>query len=391
MDYLFEDSKEDKLIDDYLFSNYKPASKSTFGLDQQFAKPIEDEDLFGFDARLESDQNDEILDRAADSPINASPTPLDLEEEEEDGPFHGLASDVPFDKGPNSPGDIFEDDEIVRLSDTDSNKRNQDHSQIQQIDEIFIDDYSVSPDNRQPCIEINQDNEVLRSTKTFSKTKEPPPPTPEQMKLQRMKEKIRESAMRISLKKPEIGTGLKDDAEIEMLIDENKLVSDSKSKLMFGKLFNKTKKANDLHRSPVCDKVSWDVYSQSLRKRICAQKRKVWDSFQQPSEAFDEEEELIEVPDEDKSAEIEDENVEASMGEEDLDQGTPEREETGNQDTSESEAYGYHDLLESDEDGDQDASECGDNGNQDPFESDEGENHDVSEGDGDEDSSCLQF
>lgn len=313
MDFLFEESKEDKLIDDYLFSNYKHATKSTFGLDQQFAKPIEDEDLFGLGAQgSETDPNDVVLEEGAtDSHLNKSPSHLDLDEEH--SPYHNLPSNVLCDRNLNSPGDIFEDDEIVPLSNLDSNKGLKEHTPIVPIDEIFIDDYSMSPDNRQQQCDddFSLNNDIARSnnTKTFSKAKEPSPPTPEQLKIQRLKEKIQQSAKLNSLKKrPQIASGLEDDDGVEVMVDEHKLVSDSNSKFMFGQLFNGSKKANDSHNSPKCDKMSWDAYSQSLRKQICAQKRKIWDTFQQASDRFDEEEELIEAPIEDQPEEVEDEN-----------------------------------------------------------------------------------
>lgn len=312
MDFLFEESKEDKLIDDYLFSNYKHATKSTFGLDQQFAKPIEDEDLFGPGAQgLETDQHDDVLDEGAtDSPLNKSSSHLDLDEEH--SPYHNLPSNVLCDRNVNSPGDIFEDDEIIGSSDLDSNKGPKEHAPSVLIDEIFIDDYSMSPDNRQQQCDddFSLNNDIARSnnTKTFSKVKEPPPPTPEQLKIQRMKEKIQQSAKLISLNKPQIAKGLEDDDFVEIMVEEHKLISDSSSKFMFGKIFNGSKKANDSHKSPKCDKMSWDDYSQSLRKQISTQKRKIWDTFQQASDRFDEEEELIEAPNEDQPEKVEDEN-----------------------------------------------------------------------------------
>lgn len=167
-----EDSNHDKLIEDYLFGGYRPnSSKTTSDADQQFARPIEDEDLFGLDCR-------------------------------------------------NS---------------------------------------------------------------------EPEEPSPAKLKAKQMREKIREQAIANGLVPKWSGCGA--DGMVEINIHHQRPTTVSKSKIIFDRLLKKSEdRKNSLYGG---GKLTWDVYSSVLRKKLCADKRKVWDTFQRPTDNFDDEEEEI--------------------------------------------------------------------------------------------------
>lgn len=214
---------------------YKPSSKSTFDLDQQFARPIEDEDLFGLDNQADATKDDE---RDPLNSLSDDSNRLNFDE----APFEGIGSSLLGDEGTDSPGHIFEDEP--------------------------------------------------------STIKSPPPPlTPTQREIARFKEKIAEQAKTMKLK-PKLGSSFNGNKIIEFIIDETPK-SDFGSHLMFDKILNKSKKNSS---SPELDQESRAHHTEFLRKRISTQKRKIWDSFQQPVDNFDEEEEFIETADEEKVA-----------------------------------------------------------------------------------------
>lgn len=231
MDSFFDDSSGDRLftVEGYL-RGYKQSSKSTFDSDQQFARPIEDEDIFGL-----TEQNAQIQGRdEAEEEIDQSfcdTGELDFDDE----PFKTIGSSL-LDERTDSPGHLFEEETI--------------HT------------------NQPPT---------------------PQPPSPSQLRLARLKEQIARQAQAIKPKK--IGAGFSEGGTIEVVIDQE-LRSNSDSKFMFNKIFNKSKKALT---SPASDKKQKrEAHLELLRRKICANKRKVWDTFQRPVDNFDDEEELIE-------------------------------------------------------------------------------------------------
>lgn len=113
----------------------------------------------------------------------------------------------------------------------------------------------------------------------------PPAPSPARVKMVQMRDKLRQQAQSMSLIPKKIDTDIDEDGMIEITLEHERLVSDTNSKFIFNKLFNKSKKAKDGVDS---SKPSWESYKDSLRKKICAQKRKVWDSFQSPIDDFEE-------------------------------------------------------------------------------------------------------
>lgn len=232
MDHFFEDSSGDRqfTVGDYL-RGYKPSSKSTFDLDQQFARPIEDEDLFGLDDQLDTTKDQE---RDPIESLSNDSNRLNFDE----APFEGIGSSLLGDEGNDTPGRIFEDE---------------------------------------------------------SSTIKSPPPVlkPAQLEAARFREKIAEQAKTMKLK-PKLGSGFNGNKSIEIIIDETPK-SDPSSHLMFDKILNKSKKNNG---SPELDKESRVAHTEFLRKKISTQKRKIWDSFQQPVDNFDDEEEFIEPADE---------------------------------------------------------------------------------------------
>lgn len=92
----------------------------------------------------------------------------------------------------------------------------------------------------------------------------------------------------LALKKSWIDKILKripDGGDIELTIDNSRLVSDPVTKL----LFCKSKKGEDV----VEKRQSRDEHVAELTKRICLEKRRIWDEFQKPVDNYDDEEEEI--------------------------------------------------------------------------------------------------
>lgn len=236
-----EDSSGGKLFSfgDYL-RGYKPSSKSTFDLDQQFARPIEDEDLFFFG------DNQTNTNQAKDSEDDCIGRPIDDDNQEgfDDISFEGIESN------------------LLEHEDTDS------HDNV-----------------------IEDDSTTARSAS--------PSLTPAQIEILRIKEKIKQQAQAIKIKPKIVG-----DEGTDIIIDQ-KLEPDSKSKPIFNQILNKSKK---VITSPVLLKQTRTAHIASLRKTICAEKRQIWNSFQQPVDNFDDEEELIEESKEENEG-VEDDEV----------------------------------------------------------------------------------
>lgn len=300
MDILLEDSREDKLIEEYLFSGYKASSNSTFDKDQQFAKPIEDEDLFGgieggdscSDETALKEANDEAELSFGDDIVGGSDPVEDLSGHSES---EILSYSNLFDNSEKVPsGGLHEDSEKTpptnhndgedEISDVDKDQPFEEERELQ----------TVVDENACPvaCDREGSPSEVHQAPNaTYSK---PKALTPVQVRKKLFKERLLEQARTMAIKPRRLGTGFGTEDRIEVTIEQHRLVSDTNTKFIFNKLFNKSKKAVDSSGTPERERRSWDSYKDSLRKRICSQKRKIWDSFQQPTDGYNDEEELIE-------------------------------------------------------------------------------------------------
>lgn len=287
---LFEESRDERLIEDYLFSGYKPHNKkSTFDADQQFARPIEDEDLFSVRndivGSVDGGVNEDLVRiEAVEEVIESSSDQFDFDER----PFRRLSNEPLCVTNVGSPGKLFEDE----VSDPLYPPADQQDGILPEapIDDIFLDDYSDSGD-------ANNENIRPQLEKSYSKPAAAPQLTPAEIKKKLMKERLKQQAIAIEQKNPRppggIGSGFEKDGTIELTLEHSKLTSDSRSKLIFDRLFNLSKKAGESGKSANGDKMDWITHKNNLRKQICAQKRKVWNSFQAPADGYDEEEELI--------------------------------------------------------------------------------------------------
>lgn len=314
---IFEDPPDERLIEDYLFSGYKPHNQSsTFDADQQFARPIEDEDLFcvNKDDMRSGDvaaADDELMPaESIDEQLEPSSSQFDFD----DRPFRRLSDEPLCDTNADSPGKLFEDEASDPVSPP-AEQRNDIQPQAP-IDEIFLDDYSESGDA------ANSENIRPTLEKSYSKPAAPQL-TPAQIKKKLFMERLKQQALAMQQKKPgpiKIGSGFGKDGTIELQLEHSKLVSDPSSKFIFNKLFNQSKKADESGSPAKCVKQSWESYKAMLRKQICAQKRKVWDSFQAPTDGYDEEEELVgteSVGGSDKEADEPEEETQAEQASDD--------------------------------------------------------------------------
>lgn len=275
MDFLVEDSREEKNIEDYLFSGYRPSGqKSTFDVEQQFAKPIQDEDLFGFVEDVPVDiVPDEIIEDPPGKPVEPD---NDLDILSATNLFTGEADpEILIARDTNSPSRILTEDTNAPGDPEQAEK----HTPVVDIDDLFPDDYSDSSNHAANTRE--NANPV-----TYQK---PKPTTPAQEKMKRLMERIKQQAIARQKKPLQIGQGFGEDGTVEATIEQHNIVSNTSSKLMFNKLFNKSKKNDDSHGTPERKRQTWQTYKQALRKEICAQKRKVWDEINKPVEVVDEE------------------------------------------------------------------------------------------------------
>lgn len=263
MDCFGEESREEKVLEDYLFGGYRP-SDSTFDQDQQFARPIEDEDLFGNQCHNELSQNGDEIERQL------------------------VSSD-----GVRAVGCAETKNSVTegKMMHSGSQAENQSHYNI---DEVFKDDYSLSSSEDLQS-NLNQSNDENTKPKNYT-VKQPPPPSPAQIRIKHMKESLLQQARELNVKPKKLASDFGEDGTIEMFIEQEKLKPDTNSKFKFDLLMNKSKK---LARSPEELKKSWTLHKDALRKKICAQKRKVWDSLRKPTDLYDDEEQLPEAKQED--------------------------------------------------------------------------------------------
>lgn len=168
-------SHDDRLIESYMFSEHRPSANDP--IDQQFAKPIEDEDIFG------------------------------------------LAESV---------------------------------GQSQET--------NVEPDKRQKALLMRQN--------------------------------LKEQILAKGIKPRKLRSDCDKDGMIEVNFDLKPPESPCKGRVIYDGLVQKSidcKKGIYGGR-----KITWPIYSEVLRKRICSEKRKVWDSFQKPTaDNFNDEEEIV--------------------------------------------------------------------------------------------------
>lgn len=278
MDSFPEESREERSIEDYLFSDYeRPAYKSTFGLDQQFARPIEDEDVFG-----------------------GLPSNLDVQhasDYRDDGSFTSQYDDIPIQDGflaDNDDGEISATAGVSTLNDDTSRKlddieeessMNRLDSKMTDVDQVFVDDYSdVSDDeNREECPPSTGNNE--RPSRFGDEQA-----SNGQLRGLAMREKLREQVKLLGLVPQKILLP-DEDGMIDVGGDAKSSQSNTSTKFMFSKFFNKSRKARDPLEG---GRTTWREYKEAMLKKICADKRKIWDSFQAPCDQYDEDEEFIE-------------------------------------------------------------------------------------------------
>lgn len=281
MDCLAEDSpsREDRLIEDYLFANYKPANtRPNFEKDQQFAKPIEDEDIFGVGAGIDvGNLNSPSPGHQAEPKDNYFVVDDD---EEQSTPLDGPQDAILIDSS----------QECVQIDDKD--EQVEQAKQSSNIDEIFLDDYSCTSAENGLKSNQNTYQTSAKSAHHSSGIDAATGLTLAQLKRQQFIANIAEQARAMNLTPIKSNEGRTADGGIELEIDKA-LVSDSKTKFIFNKLFNRSKKASE-HNSPSRDRLKWEDHKAELRKSLCAKKRKVWDSIYAPIETYDEDEELIE-------------------------------------------------------------------------------------------------
>lgn len=362
MDFLFDDSREDKLIEDYLFSGYRLGSKCS-NKDQQFAKPIEDEDLFGIGDADDYNQNNNSIQNENNETtsrleeISGDNDTKTNEDDEEDFPIGG-GSDILCERNINSldlfGGEIIEQDD-GNLADTEKNKSStsmNERSELDDIDDIFTDDYSKSPEplaNRLQTGYSRTKSNDLQNNEKSNTNPQPATLTPAQIKRKQLKEKLLAQARAMSAKPRKLGTGFDEDGTIELTIEHNRLVSNSDSKFIFNKLFNNSKKANDNLNSPDNNqKKSWIALKQSLRKKISSQRRKIWDSFQNPVDDYDEEEEIVGISTDENDTKVDNNDNSNDVDPFEVEQGG-DSEENGEEEEEEN-----NDFEEEEEENDQD-------------------------------------
>lgn len=281
MDHLVDDSREDRLIDELLFGAHRPSSghsRATLDMDQQFAKPIEDEDIFGIDCNEVMPYQDRLATERDAAPANENsmfgfeslsgvrPEPY------RDGLFNGE-----LDGQPESPGlpELEPEDTVMVRSPIG-------------LDKIFVDDYSDT--------EATNDAENIQKKRyetqiSAQKQQAPPPLSPNQLKVKQLKEKILQQVRNMNLKPKKLSDTDCINGMIEIEVEHEQLVSNTSSKFIFHKLLEHSKKIKEANDKA---NIKWEDYKDKLIKRICAEKRKIWDSFQQPVDDFDDEEEFIE-------------------------------------------------------------------------------------------------
>lgn len=380
---LYDDSREDRFIEDYLYKAYK--TNPSYEAGQQFAKPIEDEDLFG----LASDPTFSGIDVSSND-INRDLDGLDSDELVGDllnseRPFKNILSeDTPPE---SSPGQLF-DDEISGSPQPSAtifmrySPRHETNKKSKTIDEILIDDSSHSISSRERPSNLvtyrsGEHNDTDLTEGDISSSKENQKQlTPLQKKKREIQENLLKQALDMSITPKKLKKET-DNEFIEFTVERGPR---SKIRDMLAKrtkssnqtFVTPTKTANgegandkytfDTNISPTLRKFlgsskkspeqfkSWQDYKDMLHKRICQRKRKAWDSLLVPSDEFDDEEKLISAAsgDEDKAESSKsDEGDKAIVG---SDESDAEVDHNGNDDSDDDQShFSKHESGVSDE------------------------------------------
>lgn len=269
----------DNLIDKYISGSTNAHCNNAD--DELFARPIEDEDLFSI---FPSDTVEKIDDPCLNNFIDS--------DQENTNNFD--TSIVPV-NDQQVENDLFDDnfeEEIAGLSGLGPMLTNDKIA----VDDIFLDDYSISSDANRFKSGLSYENggyiENNLEPQAIEAPKLPPQPSPAQIKNRKIKELIlQQTQARGLLPKRRLADAVDANGMIEVMGEHTQTKSDHNTKFIFSKLFNKSKKAPESLDDR--NKISRELYKQNLRKTICAQKRKIWDSFQAATDVFDEDEELI--------------------------------------------------------------------------------------------------
>lgn len=284
MDFAIDEPREDRLIEDYLFTGYRASSRQHHDPDHQFAKPIQDEDIFAVQAdndKASTDKLEEDLGRT--TPTDTALLGFQDEESLGIGGFNIRESSVLSDREVNaSPSRLFDDDDVVELEQTVPCKQYI-SSKATNLDDVFLDDYSESsyPDNNEN-VQPRVDQESTTSAASILAKKA------------LFLAKLKEQAKALAIKPKPIEKSIVETHSLEFVIEQDRLVSDTQSKFIFNKIFNNSKKARDSNGTPERKVKCWNDYRNTLTKRICSQKRKIWDSLNKASSCIvDEEEEFV--------------------------------------------------------------------------------------------------
>lgn len=304
MDFAFEEPREERLIEEYLFHGYKPSGRLTHDPDHQFAKPIQDEDLFAVEQPEVDNSSDSV---SLDSQDPEKPAFSDYLDDQSLGlgDFNSRENNPLCDPDLNkSPTHLFDDDdEIVELQQSGPCK--QYNNSRPNIDEIFLDDFSESS---YPTNNENLQPPVEQSISAIAKA------ASIRAKKALFMERLKEQAEALALKPKPLEKETLERNTLDFVIEQERLVSDTQSKFIFNKIFNRSKKARDTNDTPEKKAKSWNEYRDTLTKRMCSQKRKVWDTFNKNSDHLvDEEEEFVEqAPEGDEEEPQDDELVDQS-------------------------------------------------------------------------------
>jgi len=291
MDLFADGSRGERNIEDYLFGDYeRTVYKSTFASDQQFARPIEDEDLFG---DLQSDSNSHP---AAQNTSIDSPPKKTAEDQSSRGPFSAIGSDlINKENDAGSPRKSLDDCQENAIQSIDGT--NQAKSGAMDIDDIFLNDYSDASKGscNQQLNGVDSQTPQRQDTnqnQTYSRNLDTNPDRRSGMSHLNnspLLKRIKEQALARGLIPKKIEPDADGFIEIE---DEPGQQSRPTTKFMFNKFISANKNSSPFKSDK--GKLTWNEYKDTLLKKLHADKRKIWDSFQAPCDSYDENEELIE-------------------------------------------------------------------------------------------------
>lgn len=283
---LFEESRGERFIEEYLMGDFaRQTYKSPFELDQQFAKPIEDEDLFAgpIDPQdvLCNDSEQDLLSTDDNSKV------------EERGPFANIGQNDDDSRSKNAFIGLYKDAEFTDRENQDMSTFCPTKMKPVNLDEIFINDYSDASQegneittNRKGYGSIDRSASLGDQTNSSANNKQL---TPGQLRAIELKQKIKDQLLAKNIKPIKVQPDSEGMIEVGQQLGVP--MSNSSTKFMFSKFLNKPKKSkNPLHGD---NGLKWSEYKGALIKKIHADKRKIWDSFQAPADNYDEEEEIV--------------------------------------------------------------------------------------------------